>query len=133
MFIQPRADGLTARHRAPFVPSGSRFSPSYFRVVGRSHEFAFTVTHDLSVTIGVELTSLDVDPKMAFDVAYHGFTAGHARPGLYMVVPGLLRFFFFFFFFDVLTFFCMGFLGSLGLGSSFLPQMTSGSGSPCSH
>jgi len=97
MFIQPCADGLTARHRAPFVLSGSRFSPSYFRVVGRSHEFAFTVTHDLSVTIGVELTSLDVDPKMAFDVAYHSFTAGHARPGLYMVVPGLRRFFFFFF------------------------------------
>ena len=60
MFIQPCADGLTASHRAPFVPSGSRFSPSYFRVVGRSHEVAFTVTHDLSVTISVELTSVDV-------------------------------------------------------------------------
>ena len=95
MFIQPRADGLTASHRAPFFPSGSRFSPSYFRVVGRSHEFASTVTHELSVTIGVELTSLDVDPKMAFDVAYHGFAAGRATPGLYVVVPGLLRFLFF--------------------------------------
>ena len=95
MFIQPRGDGLTASHRAPFVPSGSRFSPCYFRVVGRSHEFAFTVTHDLSVTIGVELTSLYVDPNMAFEVAYHGFAAGHATPGLYVVVPGLLRFLFF--------------------------------------
>ena len=100
MFIQPCADGLTAANRAPFVPSGCRVSPSYFRVVGRSHELAFTVTHDLSVTINVvcvELTSLDVDPKMAFDVAYHGFAAGHATPGPYMVVPGLIRFFFFFF------------------------------------
>ena len=70
MFIQPCADGLTASHRAPFVLSGSRFSPSYFRVVGRSNEVAFTVTHDLSVTISVEPTSVDVDPKMAFDVAY---------------------------------------------------------------
>ena len=95
MFIQPRADGLTASHRTAFVPSGSKFSPCYFRVVRRSHEFAFTVTHDVSVTIGVELTSLDVDPKMAFDVAYQGFAAGHATPGLYVVVPGLLRFLFF--------------------------------------
>ena len=55
------------------------------------------MTHDLSVTIGVELTSLDVDPKVVFDVAYQGFAAGHATPGLYMVVPGLLCFFFFFF------------------------------------
>ena len=100
----------------------------FLPVVGRSHEFAFTVTHDLSVTIGVELTSLDVDPKMAFDVAYHGSAAGHATQGLYVVVPGLLRFLFFY----VLTFFYMGFLGSLGLGSSVLPQMMSGSGSPCS-
>ena len=89
------------------------------------------VTLDLSVTIGVELTSLDVDPKVVFDVAYQGFTAGHAMPGLYMVVPGLLRFFFFFL--DVLILFCMGFLGSFGLSSSFLPQSMSGSGSPSSH
>ena len=78
MFIQPRADGLTASNRAPFVPSGFRVSPSYFRVVGRSHKLAFTVTHDLSVTINVvcvELTSLDVDPKMAFAVAYHSSRA----------------------------------------------------------
>ena len=81
--------------------SGSRFSPSYFRVVGRSHEFAFTETHDLSVTInviGVELISLDVGPRMAYDVAYHGFAAGHATPGLHVVGSGLLRFFFFDFF-----------------------------------
>ena len=57
--------------------------------------------HDVSVTINivsVELSSLDVDP---FDVAYNGFTAGHATAGLYLVVPGLLRFFIC----DVLTFF----------------------------
>ena len=101
MFIQPRADGFTASNRAPFVPSGSRVSPSYFRVVGRGHEFAFTVTHDVSMTINivsVELSSLDVDP---FDVAYNGFTAGDATAGLYVVVPGLL----YFFICDVLTLF----------------------------
>jgi len=55
-----------------FFFSGFRFSLSYFRVVGRGFEFAFAVTHDLSVTIyvvGMELTSLDVDPEMAFDVS----------------------------------------------------------------
>ena len=79
MFIQPCADGLTASHRAPFVPSGSRFSPSYFRVGGRGFEFAFAVTHDLSVTIYVvdmKLTSLVVDPEMAFGVSYHGASCG---------------------------------------------------------
>ena len=101
MFILPRGDGLTASNRAPFFSSGSRFFPSYFWVVGRCHEFAFTVTHDLSVTIdvvGMELTSLGVDPEMAFDVPYHGFAARNATPGLHVVAPGLLRFFFFDFF-----------------------------------
>ena len=81
-----------------FFSSGPRFSPSYFRVVGRSHEFAFTVTHDLRVTIdvvGVELTSLDAGLKTAFDVAYHTFVAGHATPGLHVVAPGALCVFFF--------------------------------------
>ena len=65
MVLQPAA----GHH---FFSSESRFSPSYLRVVGRSHKFAFTVMRDLSVTTdvnGVELTSLDVDRKMAFDVA----------------------------------------------------------------
>ena len=90
MFIQHRADGLTTSQREPFFSSGSRFPPSYSRVVGRSHEFAFTVMHDLSVTIdivGVGLTSLDADPKMVFDVAYHAFAAGHATPGIQLVAP----------------------------------------------
>ena len=54
MFIQHDADGLTASHRAPFFSSGSRFSPSYFRVVGRSDDVASTVMHDLSMTIDVQ-------------------------------------------------------------------------------
>ena len=72
---------------------------------------------DLSVTTdvnGVELTSLDVDPKMAFDVAYHGLAAGHATRGLHVVTPGLLGWFFF----DLFSCSSMGFLGFLGLGSS---------------
>ena len=102
MFIQPCADGLTASHRAPLFSSGFRFFPSYFRVVGRCYEFTFTMTYDLSLTIdvvGVELTSFDMDPKMAFGVAHHGFSAGYATPGLHAVAPGLLRFFFFCLFF----------------------------------
>ena len=31
--------------------------------------------------VDVELTSLDVDPKMAFYVAYHGLAAGHCNTG----------------------------------------------------
>mgnify|MGYP000536095633 CR=1 FL=1 len=102
MFIQPRGDGLTASHRAPFVPSGSRFSPCYFRVVGRSHEFAFTVT----------TASQQGMRHKVFTWWFQDSSVSY--------------------FFDVLTFFCMGLLGSIGLGSSFLPQMTSRSGSPCS-
>ena len=64
---------------------------SYFGVVGRSHKFAFTEMHDLSLTTDV----IDVDPKMAFDVASHGLAAGHATPGLDVVTPGLLGWFFF--------------------------------------
>ena len=104
MFIQPFADGLAASHRAPFFSSGSRFFPFYFGVVGRSHKFAFTEMHDLSLTTDV----IDVDPKMAFDVASHGLAARHATPGHEVVTPGLLGCFCF----------SMGFLGFLGLGSS---------------
>ena len=109
MFIQPRADGLTASNRAPFVPSGCRVSPSYFRVVARSHELAFTVTINV---VCVELTSLDVDHKMAIDVAYHGFAAGHATPDPYMVVSGLH----FFFFFGCFNIFLHGFFRLLRAG-----------------
>ena len=90
MFIQHRADGLTTSHRAPLFSFGSRLSPSYSRVVRRSHKFAFTVTHYLSVTVnvvGVGPTSLDTDHKMVFDVAYHAFAAGHATPGIQLVAP----------------------------------------------
>ena len=38
----------------------------------------FTVTVDV---VDVELTSLDVDPKIAFYVAYHGLAAGHCNTG----------------------------------------------------
>ena len=31
--------------------------------------------------VGVELASLDMDPKMAFDVAYHSLAAGHWNTG----------------------------------------------------
>ena len=93
MFTQLRADGLKPATGHHFFSSGPSFSPSYFRVVGRSHEFLFTVAHDLGVTIdvvGVGLTALDAGPKTAFDVAYHTFAAGHATPGLHMVAPGVL-------------------------------------------
>lgn len=94
---------------APLFSSGSRFFPSYFKVVGRSHKFAFIGMHDLSLTPDV----IDVDPKMAFDVASHGLAAGHATPGLDVVTPGLLGWFFF----NLFSCFSMGFLGFLELGS----------------
>ena len=93
MFIQLRADGLKPATGHHFFSSGPSFSPSYFRVVGRSQEFPSTVAHDLGVTIdvvGVGLTTLDAGPKTAFDVAYHTFAAGHATPGLRMVALGVL-------------------------------------------
>ena len=90
MFIKLSADGLTASHRAPLFSSGSRFFPSYFGVVGRSHKFAFTEMHDLSLTTDI----IDVDPKMAFDVTSHGLAGGHVTPGLDVVTPGLLGCFF---------------------------------------
>ena len=90
--MDPLTDGPAASHRAPFFPCGSRFSPSYFRVVDRSHEFTFTVTVDV---VCVELTSLDVDLKVAFDVAYHGLAAGHCDTGGSRSPPFLLFFFYF--------------------------------------
>ena len=101
--MDPLTDGLTASHRAPFFPCGSRFSPSYFRVAGRSHEFTLTVTMDV---VGVELTSLDMDPKVAFDVAYHGLAAGHCDTGS---LCGGSRSSPFLLFFVFLKFFSMGF------------------------
>ena len=98
MLIKPSANGLTVSHRAPFFSSAFMFFPSHFRVFGRPYESTITLTHDHSVTIdvvGLELTSLDVDPKVAFDVAYHSFAAGHATPSLHVVASGLLSFFFF--------------------------------------
>lgn len=66
--------------------------------------------HDLSLTTDV----IDLDPKMAFDVASHGLAAGHATLDLYVVTAGLLGWFFF----NLFSCFSMGFLGFLGLGSS---------------
>ena len=96
-------------HRAPFFPCSSRFSPSYFRIVGRRDEFEFTVTVDV---IGVELTSLDLDPKMAFDVAYHGLAAGHCNTS---ILCGGSRSFPFLFFL-LLKFFSMSVLRLFGAG-----------------
>ena len=81
-------------------PEGTNF---FFLVLG--------VFPLISGLLAVELTSLDVDSKMAFSVAYHGFTAGHATLGLLCFFLVFLVFFSSFF---------MGFLGFLGLGSSSL-------------
>ena len=90
--------------------SGSRFSPSSFRVACRTHESAFTVMHDLSATSSV-WSSPFLRWTLRWRLMSHGFVVGHGTPGLHVVGPGLFRFFFFEFFF---SFFGIGFLGFLG-------------------
>ena len=95
-----------------FFSSVSRFSPSYSRVVGRSHEFAFTVRHDLSVTIVVGVGSSLLTRTLRWRLRSH--TTPSQMGMRHWVFTWWLPVAFVSFCFD----FLLCFLGFLGLGSS---------------